>query len=659
AIDHLDEDTHIEALDDAPHSFFDLDEAEFDRQFPEDEAPVEDTPIAEKPIAPMNLLPTGKSDAFSGHSVFLPGGEMRIQRLIGKGGVGYVYSAIQNTLVREVALKQANPNSAMKNPLGMLLHEGIITGHLEHPNIIPLHLLSQNQDEQPILVMKFVEGESWTTLYKHDEHPFWEKTDFKMSPRIYRHVEILMEICKTIEFAHSKGIVHRDIKMDNVMIGDFGQVYLVDWGIARPLEGKASPALIENLRQVYKEDGIFGTPIYMAPEMITTRVLDERTDVYLLGATLHHLLTGSAPHKGSSLEEILLSVATPRMFSYDADVPLELALIAQKAMAFRPDDRFQHVKDLRQALLDYTEHMASFRLCDIAEERFQHMQQLYEQFCKQPQYNGELHKVFTECRFSYLQALHAWEENPTAQQGLEHCLRLMFDVEIQLKNFEAASALLKELPSTSDELAVRLTQLRTKLDDEESAQRELIKIKQDQDLSVSTPQRNMLFLSMGLLGVAFLIIRTVLGPPTNDFSGHRRGMIFAAALTGIFGIGVLFKREALLANRINKQFTYLFTVACTTILLHRVFRGVYQSPMIEVHVFDLLLLAVFAATAAIALRGWMFVHTLIFLASLLVIALFPKSSYMVMTISITLGWFVSVYFLSKESTSDETFSQRK
>tara|TARA_B100002051_G_C16222354_1_gene386421 strand:+ start:46 stop:456 length:411 start_codon:yes stop_codon:yes gene_type:complete len=136
-------------------------------------------------------------------------------------------------------------------------------------------------------------------------------------------------------------------------------------------------------------------------------------------------------------------------------------------------------------------------------------------------------------------------------------------------------------------------------------------------------------------------------------------MIFAAALTGIFGIGVLFKREALLANRINKQFTYLFTVACTTILLHRVFRGVYQSPMIEVHVFDLLLLAVFAATAAIALRGWMFVHTLIFLASLLVIALFPKSSYMVMTISITLGWFVSVYFLSKESTSDETFSQRK
>src|SRR6185503_17346084 len=144
------------------------------------------------------------------------------------------------------------------------------------------------------------------------------------------NVGILLQVLNAVRFAHSRGIIHRDVKPDNVMIGAFGEVYLLDWGIAvRPAE---TPGVVGPM---------VGTPRYLAPEMLDGALDDvgPHTDVYLLGATLHHILTGQPRHAGETLETVLAAAKESRPVHYAATVPAELAALCNAATAQDPKRR--------------------------------------------------------------------------------------------------------------------------------------------------------------------------------------------------------------------------------------------------------------------------------------------------------------------------------
>ena len=261
--------------------------------------------------------------------------DLDLRETIGEGGMGVVHLARQVPLARDVAVKRpravGNQHAAER-----VLHEALVTGLLEHPNVIPIHVLGRDEAGTPLIVMKRVEGVSWRDVLADPEVAPGEG-----DVNLEWHLEILIQVCNALRFAHSRGVIHRDIKPENVMLGAFGEVYLVDWGIAVATVDE------HDARITHRDDaiGLAGTPAYMAPEMTRddAREVGARTDVYLLGATLHELLTGAPPHDGASLFEVMLSAYESKPAAYEEDVPAELVTIVHRAMHVSPDARFESV----------------------------------------------------------------------------------------------------------------------------------------------------------------------------------------------------------------------------------------------------------------------------------------------------------------------------
>jgi serine/threonine protein kinase len=168
-----------------------------------------------------------------------PAQEIEILRTLGEGGMGQVFLARQHSLDRQVAVKAIKPSQVGEYAQLAMLHEARIAGALEHPNVVPIHSLSQDADGLPLLVMKRIDGTSWKDLLKNPRHPYWLK---EPQERLQQNIEILMQVCNALHFAHTKGVLHRDIKPENVMLGNFGEIYLLDWGIAVHLENGSAPS---------------------------------------------------------------------------------------------------------------------------------------------------------------------------------------------------------------------------------------------------------------------------------------------------------------------------------------------------------------------------------------------------------------------------------
>ncbi len=251
------------------------------------------------PYLPVNTKPGQYQSGFT------------VKLELGRGGMGEVHLAHQHVLNRDVALKR---------PLGSessvaLMMEARLTGALEHPGIVPIHALGLDEAGQPVMVMKHVEGVSWADLIKDPHHDGWRRNK---GDRIAWQLRIMSQVCDAVHYAHCQGVIHRDIKLDNIMIGRFGEVYLLDWGIAKRI-------------QQTQGTGITGTLSYMAPEMAEGKDHAERTDVYLLGATLHHALIGQPRHNAETIPETLASVSVSAPYSYPSTVPAELARICNRA----------------------------------------------------------------------------------------------------------------------------------------------------------------------------------------------------------------------------------------------------------------------------------------------------------------------------------------
>jgi hypothetical protein len=392
------------------------------------------------------------------------GATLRVREPLAEGGMGLISLGEQGALRREVAVKTLKPELRDPDLIDRLLTEARITGVVEHPNIVPIYALQADDEGVPLMVMKRIHGVSWRAMLRNEEHPGFPAD---AQDRLAWHLRVLMDVCDAVHYAHSRGILHLDLKPDNVMIGGFRDVYLVDWGVAVSTREQHRGWL----PMADEVSEVVGTPSYMAPEMVDRQsaVLDERTDVYLLGSVLHEILTGRPPHQAENVHEILYAAYESRPPRFDSDVPAELAAIATRAMDPRAERRFESAEAFRSAVVAFLEHRSSAALAEdamlilgrlrvtVARERLR--QEAFDNVRAQVDaaLQREVMREFVECRFGFSRALKEWPANERARAGLVEALLLMAEHQLSRGDSTAASATLREVeaPTPAEQELIR------------------------------------------------------------------------------------------------------------------------------------------------------------------------------------------------------------
>lgn len=284
---------------------------------------------------------------------------LRTEGTLGAGGMARVDLVRDRALARDVVMKQLHPDLE-RDPrtLAMFVREARITGQLEHPNIVPIHDIGLDARRAVYFTMKRVEGRTLTAVIE------------ALQPGPPSHdtlldlIDVVVKVADALAFAHSRGVVHLDVKPANVMVGEFGQVYLMDWGVARRFRANgdhedAGDAATSAEGDVGASGAVLvGTATHMAPEQAhgLTELLGPRTDVFSLGALVYHILARAAPyeaetywvaiHRAQRADRKPLREAAPW-------APEALVAIVDKAMALDPADRYESMAELRQDLVAF------------------------------------------------------------------------------------------------------------------------------------------------------------------------------------------------------------------------------------------------------------------------------------------------------------------
>lgn len=422
-----------------------------------------------------------------------PAGGLVFGPVLGEGGMGVVRSATQRSLGRDVAVKTLRHEEASGPGIGRLLREALITGSLEHPNIVPVYDLGLDAQGSPMLVLKRISGVSLRELLAEPE---LVKTRFATADVLEWHMRTLMQVCSAVHFAHRRGILHRDIKPDNVMVGEFGEVYVLDWGIAVALtnDGTNRFPLAEDATD------LAGTPLYMAPEMFTGATPDERTDVYLLGATLFEIVTGRPPHTGDTLFEIMASVT--RALPVPEGAPPELVVAWETAMAHEPEGRYPSAEHLRLAIQRYLDHRASHRLASGASASLAELRRRFDGDSPGSPHGRELiYNLFGECAFGFRQALEEWSGNELARSGLREATVRMARYEIAHDDPRAARLLVARLDPPDEALAAELAGLEARALQSAARVQALVQLGKEMDPNAGRRGRAALLVALGLLWV--------------------------------------------------------------------------------------------------------------------------------------------------------------
>jgi serine/threonine-protein kinase len=286
-------------------------------------------------------------------------------RLHAEGGIGQVWLAHDAGLGRQVALKELRPERAGSSAaLARFLDEARVTGQLEHPGIVPVYELDRSAGD-PFYTMRFVHGRTLAEAVAryHDRR----RTGAAGPLELRELLTAFVAVCNAVAYAHSRGVVHRDLKPQNVVLGDFGEAILLDWGLAkvvdRPADPDAPPVLSDPAtpHDQTAQGSVVGTPAYMAPEQASGRIdqIGPVTDVHGLGAILYEILTGRPPFRGGDTQDVLRQVVrepptAPRGLAPHTPPPLEAVCL--KALAKKPADRYPSARalaeDLRHHLAD-------------------------------------------------------------------------------------------------------------------------------------------------------------------------------------------------------------------------------------------------------------------------------------------------------------------
>ncbi|MCX4246743.1 serine/threonine-protein kinase [Paraliomyxa miuraensis] len=494
-----------------------------------------------KVLGPSSRLPrllVGSDDAQ--HSADLELGDP-----LGKGGMGVVWSATQVALRRHVAVKRLRDERVGPEAEAQLMREALVTGALEHPNIVPVHTLGLDDEGRPLLVMKRIEGTPWNKLLR----PLYTEDGPADARELERHLGIFMQVCQALEFAHAQGVVHRDIKPENVMVGSFGEVYVLDWGIAVSTRDDAIglPAV---------EPGtLVGTPAYMAPEMAAAdEAIDARTDVYLLGATLHELVMGEPRHQADGVFAALTLAFESKAIEYPPWVPAELAEICNRATHREPAERFGSAREMREALLEFQRHGSSRELADEGWQRLELLEDILGPDLRTVTADAiQIHALASEGRFAFERAREQWSGNAGARKGLQRLLELMIHYELSNGNVRSAAGLLGALPEARPQLEREVDRVAKAQLERRREIAKLEKLRYDADINVFTSTRRRFSLLHGavlaLLAVGLFALRKLgLHQP-----GYPDAIVVILVLGGVVFMGRRRATTQSSSNEVNRR----------------------------------------------------------------------------------------------------------
>jgi len=366
-------------------------------------------------------------------------GEYELMKVLGEGGMGIVWDARQRSVERNVAIKMIKPTIAAKaKQTEKFVAEAIVTGDLEHPNIVPIHELGQDQHGNYFYAMKHVQGTPWNKVIRVME--------------LHENLDTLLRTCDAIAFAHARGIVHRDLKPENIMLGDFGEVLVMDWGLALPTEE------FSKRDRISRAHGMGGTPAYMAPEMATGPIsrVSYTSDVYLLGAILFEIVTGHPPHRGKTTQQCL--AAAMRNMITPVDDNSELVEIALKAMDTDCAKRHQTVKQFQSAIRNYLAHEKSLEISRRATRELE-----------QARVTGD-YTSFARSVFGYEEAIALWIDNDDASEGLRRARHEYAVSALGKGDYDLAESMVDSTDPDHDELKQNILAAK---DERESRQRRL------------------------------------------------------------------------------------------------------------------------------------------------------------------------------------------
>jgi serine/threonine protein kinase len=341
--------------------------------------------------------------------------ELEIIGEIGTGGMGSVFRAWQNSLGRELAIKRLRTDIEAAGARDQFENEARVTAFLDHPNIVPVHDFGADQQGRIFYSMKLIKGTPWSRILAArragSAGPGADGLDLR------DHLEILLEVCNAAAFAHSRGILHRDIKADNVMVGDYGEVLLVDWGLGVAVDSARAPRGVADLSKVGVQAG---TPTHMAPE--TARGERARvgtwTDGYQLAAVLFDLLYGRPPHGADTALEAV-KVAARNDWHFPEQVPPDLRPyhevlrpVLERGLATDTELRFADAKAFATELRTALRNLDAARLADSA---FAELEALR---ASAPAGPHERYRRLARIIGTLEKSLGSWPENPDARAWL-------------------------------------------------------------------------------------------------------------------------------------------------------------------------------------------------------------------------------------------------
>lgn len=307
----------------------------------------------EQPASQLSTLPADK---------YVPGDKL------GSGGMKLVRRALDKNAARDVAMAKMLDPEARAKKISRFIREARIAAALEHPNIVPIYDIGVDNEGKPYFTMKLLGGE---TLHSILQKMNAGDADYRKRYPLSKLLQIFLGVCNAVSFAHSRGVIHLDLKPANIQVGDFGEVLVLDWGLAKVLD--KDPAqfphrlkLAEGLRDMPSEGVVRGTPGFMGPEQSRGEYasLNEHTDIFSLGAVLYTILKCTTPGKKERAKPTTADSATtaqdtpkpaPIKAAHGFKVPPALEAVAVKAMARQPGKRYQTVGELGgdvQAFLD-------------------------------------------------------------------------------------------------------------------------------------------------------------------------------------------------------------------------------------------------------------------------------------------------------------------